>query len=102
MSAKKPTPAQMRNTVHSMLELDLIACEEMRELAQWMLEEYRTSVAKSLVAQWNREKKAEGKTQYPASAVKTVRGHVDISFDEDGLIDAHARSVGLILTGADA
>lgn len=102
MNAKKPSPQQMKSTVWTMLELDLIHTDEMRELAQWMLEEYRTNLAKNLVAKWNREKKAAGDDfRYPASVVKGLRNKLDISFDNDGIIDAHARSVGLELVGED-
>jgi hypothetical protein len=103
MSAKKPTPDQMKSTVWTMLELDLIQCAEMKDLAQWMLEEYRTSIAKQVVANMAREKKAEGKKfQSTAAVVKIVRKYADITFDQGGLIDSCALSVGLILNGADA
>lgn len=103
MNAKKPTPDQMKNTVWTMLEYDLIYCDEMRDLAQWMLEEYRTSIAKQVVANMAREKAVEGKKlASTANAVKAVRKYADISFDQGGLIDSCALSAGLILSGANA
>jgi hypothetical protein len=103
MNAKKPTPEQMKSTVWTMLELDLIYCEEMRDLAQWMLEEYRTFIAREVIKEVNTKLKAEGKVdRYDrAYTLRLARRSVDIIFDGE-LIDSCARSAGLILKGAEA
>lgn len=105
MSTKKPTTEQMMNAVFWMLEADIVDCADgdVRAVAQWLLEQVRTDLARATVTAYDRQVRSEGKrVANRTEAVTAVAKTITLTFGGNGLMDDMARCSGLQLQAVTA